>query len=239
MSRPEGGAVVFRRHQRAGRSVATVDADVIAGQAVYNRAVLAIYDLTVLRAAVPLLMGCPLRSLVELYDRNVGAAHVDIGVGTGYLLDRARFPATDPRIALIDLNPAPLRVTAARLRRYRPQPVLASALDPLPLAGSTADSAALCLLLHCLPGPMSRKADALSHAARVVRPGGRVFGATVLGTGVPRRLAARALMSTYNARGIFHNAADSPDTLDAELSTRFRSHTLTLRGCVALFEATV
>jgi len=221
------------------RSVPTVDPDVIAGQAVYNRAVLTIYDLTVLRAAVPMMMGCPLSALVDLYDRNVGASHVDVGVGTGYLLDRARFPVPRPRITLVDLNPAPLRVTAARLRRYRPQPLVASALDPLPLAGSCADSAGLCLLLHCLPGPMSRKADALSHVARVVRPGGRVFGATVLGTGVPRRAPARALMRTYNARGIFHNAADSPDALQAELATRFRSYDLTVRGCIALFEATV
>lgn len=211
----------------------------VAGQAVYNRAVLSIYDLTVLHTALPLLMGCSLRSLLDLYERNLDSSHVDIGVGTGYLLDRARFPVPDPRITLVDLNPAPLRMTAARLRRYRARPVLASALDPLPLATSSAGSAGLTLLLHCLPGPMSRKATALSHAARVVRPGGRVFGATVLGTGVDRRAPARALMSVYNARGIFHNADDSPDALHAELTARFSSPTLTLHGCVAFFEATV
>lgn len=216
-----------------------MDADVVAGQAVYNRAVLAVYDLTVLRTAVPLLMGCPLAALVRLYERNLGATHVDLGVGTGYLLDQARFPVVDPRITLVDLNPAPLRVTTERLRRYQVQAAQASALDPLPLATGSADSAALCLLLHCLPGPMARKAAALSHAARVVRPGGRVFGATVLGTGVPRSRPARALMSLYNARGIFHNADDSPDALRAELSTRFLTHRVTLHGCVALFEATV
>lgn len=234
MSQPSAGPA-----RPSARSVGGVDADVIAGQAVYNRAVLTIYDLTVLHTAVPVIMGCPLRALVALYERNLGASHVDIGVGTGYLLDRARFPVPDPRITLVDLNPAPLRVTAARLRRYHARPVLASALDPLPLATSSAESAGLCLLLHCLPGTMSRKADALTHAARVVRPGGRVFGATVLGAEVPRRAPARALMSVYNARGIFHNAADSPDALRAELTTRFRSHTLTLHGCIALFEATV
>lgn len=211
----------------------------LAGQAVYNRAVLAIYDLTVLHGAVPLVMGCPLRELVALYERNLGAVHLDIGVGTGYLLDRARFPVAEPRITLLDLNPAPLQLTAHRLRRYRPLPVRASALDPLPLAASSADSAGLNLLLHCLPGPMPRKAQALTHAARVVRPGGRVFGTTVLGDGVPRRTGAKLMMSAYNARGIFHNAGDTLDDLRAELTTRFREHNLTLRGCVALFEATV
>jgi SAM-dependent methyltransferase len=216
-----------------------VDADVLAGQAVYNRGVLAIYDLTVLRSAVPLLMGCRLRELIGLYERNLGPSHLDIGVGTGYLLDRARFPVPAPQITLVDLNPAPLRVTSHRLRRYRPLPVRANALEPLPLAASSVDSAGLNLLLHCLPGPMHRKASALTHAARVVRPGGRIFGATVLGGGVPRRAAARILMSVYNARGIFHNAEDTLDALRIELSTRFRDHKIHIRGCVALFEATV
>ena len=80
--------------------------------------------------------------------------------------------------------------------------------------------------------PTALKVDPAFH-------GGRVFGATVLGTGVPRRAPARALMRTYNARGIFHNAADSPDALQTELAARFRSYDLTVRGCIALFEATV
>lgn len=216
-----------------------MDADVLAGQAIYNRGVLAIYDLAVLHSAVPLLMGCPLRELVRLYERNLGPSHLDVGVGTGYLLDRARPAVPDPRITLLDLNPAPLRVAAGRLRRYRARSVRADALQPLPLATSSVDSAALNLVLHCLPGPMPRKAAALSHLARVVRPGGRVFGATVLGAGVAHRAPARLLLRAYNARGIFHNAADSLDDLHAELDARLRDVQVTVRGCVALFEATV
>ncbi len=42
------------------------------------------------------------RPFLTLYDQYVSANHLDIGVGTGYFLDHCRFPAANPRLALMD-----------------------------------------------------------------------------------------------------------------------------------------
>lgn len=80
-------------------------ADVMAGQAIYNRATIAVYDVGVLGLSCRLLWRCPKAELLAGYDRNVGVRHLDLGVGTAYFLDRCRFPAAGPRVTLVDLNP--------------------------------------------------------------------------------------------------------------------------------------
>ena len=74
------------------------------GAAVYSRPVLAIYDLFVLRFTNTFVWKCPSSHILEFYDHNVSDKHLDVGVGTGYFLDRCRFPSTTPQIALMDLN---------------------------------------------------------------------------------------------------------------------------------------
>jgi hypothetical protein len=49
--------------------------------------------------------------------------------------------------------------------------------------------------------------------------------------------AARALNALYNRKGIFTNHQDSAAGLERGLATRFASHQLQVRGCVALFSA--
>jgi len=39
-----------------------------------------------------LLWRCPKSLMLQGYQRNVGACHLDIGVGTGFFLDQATFP---------------------------------------------------------------------------------------------------------------------------------------------------
>jgi hypothetical protein len=69
--------------------------------------------------------------------------------------------------------------------------------------------------------------------------GAVLFGSTILAQGVPRNFLARRLMSVYNRKRIFSNAADSLDDLRRMLSDRFARHTLEVRGCVGLFTAHV
>jgi hypothetical protein len=92
-------------------------------------------------------------------------------------------------------------------------------------------------VLHCLPGDLAGKAVVFDHLAATLREGGVVFGATVLGRGVARAGPARRLMAAYNARGIFGNADDDPDTLRAVLAARYRRVEIEIIGCVALFAA--
>ncbi|WP_229909816.1 class I SAM-dependent methyltransferase [Streptomyces flavofungini] len=214
-----------------------LDQGVIDGQSGYSKPFLALYDLLVYRGTAPLLWGCPAAVSRELYDSCVGARHMDIGVGTGYLLHHTRFPVPDPRITLVDLNRNSLAHTAHRLRRYRVETVRANILEDLPVAARSQDSVGMSYLLHCVPGSLREKGIALAHAAAVVRPGGVVFGATVLSAGVPVSGGARRALRILNKRGAFHNDADTLDDLRAQLDQHFDRHELTVHGCVGVFRA--
>lgn len=208
------------------------------GQAPYSPLVLSIYDVVVLGISNHLLWRCPTAKLRNLYDRNVSGRHVDIGVGTGYFLDQARWPVGDPAITLVDLNPNSLRAAARRIGRFAPRAILADALQPMPLEGPF-ESAGLCYLLHCLPGTLSEKAAVLDHLRPCLAPGARVFGATIVSEGGSQSRAARMLMDAYNAMGVFSNAFDTAEDLRSALIARFAKVTVKVVGTVALFEATL
>nr|WP_042177984.1 class I SAM-dependent methyltransferase [Kibdelosporangium sp. MJ126-NF4]CEL12896.1 Putative SAM-dependent methyltransferases [Kibdelosporangium sp. MJ126-NF4]CTQ98580.1 Putative SAM-dependent methyltransferases [Kibdelosporangium sp. MJ126-NF4] len=214
-----------------------VDQDVLDGIAVYNRHFLAVYDICVYGVNMPLIWRCPTSVVRGLYDASLGAEHLELGVGSGYLLARCQFPVPDPQITLVDLNPTPLAHTARRLARYRVRQIEANLLAPLPVPDAAFDSVGLNLVLHCLPGSMREKGVVLAHAAAAVRPGGVVFGSTLLSGGVRVSLPAKVLMRCNNAAGVFHNEADDIDGLRAQLSRHFASHTLIVRGNLALFRA--
>lgn len=213
-------------------------ASVEAGQAVYSPFVLSVYDAFVLGFSNHVLWRCPTAELKALYDRNVGARHLDIGVGTGYFLDRARWPVPTPAITLLDLNPNSLAAAASRIGRYAPRTVVADALAPLPDLGRF-DSVGLCYLLHCLPGAIPAKAAVFDHVRPLLAPGAHVFGATIVQGDAPRGWAAQRLMELYNSKGIFSNRDDRAEDLEAALRSRFADVRVGLEGAVALFEARV
>lgn len=92
-----------------------------AGQALYTKVFLSIYDGFALGLNCRFLWKCPSHHMLELYNQYVSANHLEIGVGTGYFLDRCRFPTANPRLALMDLNPNCLEVSGKRLARYAPE----------------------------------------------------------------------------------------------------------------------
>lgn len=209
-----------------------------AGHAFYSRRSLRVYDALILGWFSRTAWRCPADRLVGLHDRNVTGNHLDIGVGTGYFLDRCRFPATDPRIVLVDLNTDCLQAASTRLARYRPECIEASAFEPLPDDVGSVDSVSLTYLLHCLPGAMADKTVVFDHVASVLNPGGVVFGATLLQGGVRRNWYARSVMAFNNRRGIFSNIDDSLDSLTNALAARFDHVKVEVIGCVATFAAT-
>ena len=206
------------------------------GQAVYSPLVLRTYDWVVLGASNRLLWRCPTSELRRLYDRQVSSRHLDIGVGTGYFLDKAAWPVATPAITLLDLNENSLAFAARLIERYAPRTVRANALEPLPAIGPF-DSCGLCYLLHCLPGAIPEKAVLFDHLRPLLAPGARVFGATILQGRAPRSRPAQALMNIYNKKGIFSNASDTLDDLHAALTARFTRVDVTMHGAVALFQA--
>jgi ubiquinone/menaquinone biosynthesis C-methylase UbiE len=208
-----------------------------AGQAVYTPGFLSVYDAVVYGFNSPVLWRCRKSRLVEHYDANVSARHLDIGVGTGALLAAARFPVAAPEITLMDLNPNSLAAASHRLARYAPRTHRANMLEDWHLEPGTYESVALTHILHCLPGSMAEKGVAFRHAKRALAPGGTLFGATILAKDVPLNPLARALIALSNHRGILHNWDDGPAELDAALAESFPERRVLIRGAVALFSA--
>lgn len=207
-----------------------------AGQAVYTPLTLLAYDWFVLGFSNRILWRCPTQHLEALYARNVSDRHIDIGVGTGYFLDKAPWPSVKPQITLVDLNPYSLAAAARRIERFSPQSVTANIFDPLPLP-QTYDSAGICYLLHCLPGPMAEKAPTVfQNVANVLVDGGRVFGATILQGDAPRSFPAQKLMNFYNGKGVFSNEADDFRSLSEAFGAHFQNVKLERFGVVATFE---
>lgn len=208
---------------------------VTAGQAVYTRPVLWVYDLVVLGFSNSFIWNCPTQHLRDHYDAYLTANHLDVGVGTGYFLDQCKFPTSAPRIVLMDLNPNALEVAARRISRYHPHTYLHNVLDPLPKLDQKVDSVGLNYLLHCLPGSMASKAQVFDHLREWMNPGAILFGSTLLYGGVPRNPIATALMQVYNSKGIFCNQGDDLQQLQVELNRRFREVSIRVVGCAALF----
>lgn len=207
------------------------------GYAVYSRTSLAIYDALVLGLSNRWIWRCPSSHLVALYNRHVSANHLDIGVGTGYFLDKASFPVSDPKVTLLDPNQECLDKAAARIARLSPVTIQADALVPWPSAVGAFKSIGLNYVLHCLPGTMAEKAVIFDHAIPHLEEGAIVFGATILQGDAPRSGAARKLMQIYNRKGVFSNEADTQENLRAELEKRFVEVAVEMIGCVALFSA--
>jgi len=207
------------------------------GYAVYSRKSLAIYDALVLGLSNSLIWRCPSRYLVDLYTKHLTADHLDIGVGTGYFLEKAVFPSAQPIITLLDPNKECLDAAAARISRYRPRTVKADALVSWPETLGSFQSIGLNYVFHCLPGTMTQKSVLFDHLKPHLAPGGTVFGSTILQGNAPRSWAARKLMAIYNAKGVFSNENDTRETLEMALTARFKDVQIEVIGCVALFSA--
>jgi ubiquinone/menaquinone biosynthesis C-methylase UbiE len=223
--------------EQSGTESATNNDAVRDGYKAYNKRALTFYDAFVCRGFLPWFWRCPLEVLTDLYTRSLGARHLELGVGTGYMIEHSRFPVSNPKITLVDMNEATLDYTANRMRHFETVKVIGNALEPLAVPPGSHDSAALSLLLHCVPGSLLEKGVAIKHAAATVRPGGVVFGSTVLSQGITVPRASRWMMNNLNRKGIFHNDKDSLADLRTVLAQNFTDFEVYTRGCVGLFRA--
>jgi ubiquinone/menaquinone biosynthesis C-methylase UbiE len=214
---------------------AVADEQAHTGHAIYSKSLLRVYDLCALRFSGRFIWRCPMTAVVTLYSRHVTANHLDVGVGTGVFLDRCVWPTTQPRIALMDVNPNCLDAATRRLARYQPEVYRANVLEPLPFQLARFESISVSWLLHCLPGDIHSKASVFDHLLAVLNPGGVIFGATLLNEGVRHTAISRRLSTLYNAQGIFTNLHDDVEGLKQVLAARFSSFSVDIIGCGALF----
>ena len=186
-----------------------------AGQAVYSKRILSIYDIWVLGISNSLIWKCRTKTILNWMNQSLTANH----------------------LGLLDLNPNSLAAAASRASRYTPETYQADILQPLPDQPQGFDSVSLNYLLHCLPGDLSSKSTLFDHLNQWLNPGAIISGSTILAEGIPRSLPARKLMHFYNEKKIFTNSADSRDELLSQLQSRYTDVELKVTGCVALFRA--
>ncbi|KEQ19105.1 class I SAM-dependent methyltransferase [Endozoicomonas numazuensis] len=215
----------------------STDQEVIDGQAIYTKRSLFFYDLYVLALSNHLIWRCPTKHIKSLYNSHLSNRHLDVGVGTGYFLDKCQFPDTTPTVALIDLNKNSLDATAFRIKRYQPSTFVRNILEPVELPESNFKSIAINYLLHCIPGSIPEKAIVFDHLTPHLQKGGVLFGSTILHKGVNRGFLAKKLMALYNDKGFFHNTQDRLEDLEQALSSRFSRFEIEVKGVVAIFRA--
>ena len=117
----------------------------------------------------------------------------------------------------------------------RPACIRASVLEPIGLPTASFDSIGLGHVLHCLPGTMESKTRAIANLRPLLRPGGQIFGSTVLAAGVRHTVLSRRVMSSLNHRGIFHNLDDDLESLHRTLEAHLTDVEIRIQGTVALF----
>lgn len=221
------------------RMVHAPDLAVIKGQAPYNPLTLRGYDFFVYGFPTPWIWRVPTRTILDFYQRHISEAHLDVGVGTGLFLDRVRFAVAVPHIALLDLNPHSLRTTARRIARHAPSVHQANVLDADSIARSGLEggfgSIGMNYLLHCLPGAFPRKGIVFANLKSYLRPGGVLFGTTLLHDLGQQALASRWLMRQYNRWQVFDNRGDTQASLTQALAEHFQRWELITVGALGLF----
>ena len=205
---------------------------------VYTKPGLALYDGLIMGVFARLIWRCDPQHFVDIYQRNVSGNHADIGVGTGYCLDRCRFPSRNPRLALIDVTPNCLEFTARRLARYAPKTYLHDASELVRIDGGPFDSVGLGGVLHCMPGDDMRDKcrlfdaiEPLLHAETVV------FGYSLVADNMRSTLRSHLAHLTLNRLRIVNNVNDRIGELRRELRRRFSDYEVETRGPLAFFRA--
>jgi SAM-dependent methyltransferase len=205
------------------------------GQADYTPRMLAAYDRVAIGFVSWFVWRCPPEPFLDNYRHNIRDRHLDVGPGTGYCIERSGLP-DGSSVTLLDPNPNVLRYASGRLGRYEVTEVEADVLKPLPV-DRPFESAAMNMVLHCLPGPHTRKALAVQNIAAVLSPSGTLFGATILGRAADHSWLARRVLSAFNWRGAFDNLDDTEDGLREMLAASFEDVELETVGSAAVFAA--
>jgi SAM-dependent methyltransferase len=207
------------------------------GQSEYTRSFLRVYDAVILGFFLRFVWRCPASRLVERYRQHIRDRHLDVGPGTGYFIERSGLP-NGSQVTILDPNQNVLDYATRRLPRLQITAVQADVLKPLPVDGFF-NSAALHGVIHCLPGPMARKAPAVTNVAAVLAPDGVLFGMSVLGLSGPQSWLSRRMLESVNRRGAFDNLGDTAEGLNEILAASFEHVELETVGSVAIFAATI
>ena len=174
---------------------------------------------------------------MDFYSKHVSGNHLDVGTGTGYFLDKCRFPVESPRLTLVDLNPRSLDMAQIRLARYHPEVYCRDVLRPLGIGDSGFDSMSITHLLHCLPGDMDSKGVVFHNLKPLLNPGGVLFGCTFIQQRSEHKLLASVLSLFANKLGFMSNKNDDVSGLSRQIEKHLSEYSIETVGCEALFWA--
>ncbi len=204
----------------------------------YSRWMLEIYDWLILRISSTVVWRCPTSQLLSLYRHYLSHRHLEIGVGTGYLLDHGTFPTLRPQLTLLDCNPQVLAHANRRLQRYNPsvvvQDVMQADWPKLPRYRSIG----LNYVWHALKGSEAERVAMLQRLSQCLDADGMLFGATVLGATEQMSGTAQAVSRHWQRVGVFNNQSDTQETVRAALLQVFDEVHMWQVGYVVLFVAT-
>ncbi len=209
--------------------------EIKAGQAIYTPLLLKIYDLYVINFSNRWVWRCPKKRLLQQFQENISNNHLDIGVGTGYYLQRCEWPQ-NTKLALMDLNQTCLDTAQNAVTSVTAMVYQADIFKSQPHLENRFDSISMNFLLHCLPGDMENKSAAIHNAVQMLKPNGVLFGATILSDKDLNTPLSSHLASLYNKKGIFSNQNDTHETLSKALQEHLDDVEIKIVGSVALFK---
>jgi 2-polyprenyl-3-methyl-5-hydroxy-6-metoxy-1,4-benzoquinol methylase len=209
--------------------------EVARSQRYFNPLSLLIYDAVLYGVISKFAWGSSISRLDAHYKKYASSNHLEVGVGTGYLLDRIRFESNAPRLALMDLSASCLEKTRQKVARYAPEVYTQNLLEPIAHSPAPFDSIGINYVMHCVPGSFAEKGIAFRNLTKLLSDHGVLFGTSVLSESVHKNLLARPFMWLMNAMGVFNNRRDNATELKTALETCGKLVYFEIVGVTAFF----
>lgn len=187
----------------------------------YTNYALIIYDYLVLMFMSFFVWRCSTtKTMLPFFRANVSKRHLDIGCGTGYFLEHGNIPL-DAEVSLCDLNQNCLEKSKARFGRPNTECLLHNIFQPLPSDAGPFDSISMFYLLHCLPGPVSRKCEIFKHLKYNLSADGVLFGSNVLGPTGDHTWLSRLALRRLNYLSHMDNMGDTRAAFEEALRENY------------------
>jgi 2-polyprenyl-3-methyl-5-hydroxy-6-metoxy-1,4-benzoquinol methylase len=204
-------------------------------QQFFNRWSLFFYDFLLYGVISKYAWGSSIQRLDSHYKKYVKHNHLEVGVGTGFLLNRVVFDSAHPRLALMDLSRECLEKTKRKVARYSPETYLQNLLEPIQHKIDKFDSIGINYVMHCVPGNFKEKGVAFTHLQALLSENGILFGTTVLSEDIHQNLLAKPFMWLMNSLGVFNNRGDNARDLNECLERHFQLIEFEVVGVTAFF----
>jgi hypothetical protein len=204
-------------------------------QQFFNKRSLFFYDFLLYGVISKYAWGSPIRRLDSHYRKYVAHNHLEVGVGTGFLLNRVVFDSAHPRLALVDLSRDCMEKTKLKVARHAPETYIQNLLEPILHKIDKFDSIGINYVMHCVPGNFKEKGVVFTHLQPLLSENGVLFGTTVLSDNIHKNVLARPFMWLMNSLGVFNNRSDNAGDLKECLDANFQLIEFEVMGVTAFF----